>query len=107
MKWLATLSKEKQYKWSSAKKSDGEEITFEAWAKLIKDNFERCYYIPENPDDDHKYVVRPDTVNRRGIYKDLFGGSKVYEDYQLRYDLVGIYLTLANLNLAGPTMLSP
>jgi len=84
LKWLATLSKEKQYKWNSAKKSDGEEITFEAWAKLIKDNFERCYYIPENPDDDHKYVVKPDTVNRRGIYKDLFGGSKVYEDYQLR-----------------------
>ncbi|KAA8897200.1 glucanotransferase domain of glycogen debranching enzyme-domain-containing protein [Sphaerosporella brunnea] len=84
LKWLATLSKEKTYKWSSVKKSDGSEITFEVWAKLIKDNFERCYYIPKDPKDDPKYVIKENTVNRRGIYKDLFGSTSVYEDYQLR-----------------------
>jgi glycogen debranching enzyme len=87
VKWLAKLSKEGKYKWSSVKKSDGSEITFDTWANLIKQNFERCYYIPEKPEDDSKYVIKPDTVNRRGIYKDLFGGEKVYEDYQLRCNL--------------------
>lgn len=87
LKWVATLSKEKTYKWSSVKKSDGKDITFESWAGLIKDNFERCYYIPKDPKDDGKYVIKANTVNRRGIYKDLFGGVRVYEDYQLRYFL--------------------
>lgn len=85
LKWVAVLSKEKKYQWSSVKKSDGAEITFVAWAGLIKDNFERCYYIPKDPKDDDKYVIKANTVNRRGIYKDLFGGVRVYEDYQLRY----------------------
>ncbi|KAF8543569.1 glucanotransferase domain of glycogen debranching enzyme-domain-containing protein [Trichophaea hybrida] len=84
VKWLAALSSEGKYKWSSVKKSDGVDITFDSWANLIKQNFERCYYIPENPKDDVKHVIKADTVNRRGIYKDLFGGAKVYEDYQLR-----------------------
>jgi glycogen debranching enzyme len=84
LKWLATLSKEKKYKWSSVKKSDGSDISFEGWAKLIKDNFEHCYYIPKDPNDDAKYVIKADTVNRRGIYKDLFGSISIYEDYQLR-----------------------
>jgi glycogen debranching enzyme len=37
-----------------------------------------------DPKDDAKYVIKADTVNRRGIYKDLFGSISIYEDYQLR-----------------------
>ena len=84
LSWLAKISKDGKFKWNSVKKLDDTPITYEAWAKLIKDNFERCYYIPKNAADDWKYVIKPDTVNRRGIYKDLFGSGKVYEDYQLR-----------------------
>jgi len=40
--------------------------------------------FPKKPEDDAKYVIKADTINRRGIYKDLFGGSRVYEDYQFR-----------------------
>lgn len=84
LKWVSALGKEGLYKCTSAKKSDGQDITFEAWADLIKSNFERCYYIPKDPSEDTKHVVNPGVVNRRGIYKDLFGAGKEYEDYQLR-----------------------
>lgn len=84
LNWVSQLNKEGKFKWSSVKKSDDTPITFEAWAKLIKGNFERCYYIPKDEADDSKYVIKPDTVNRRGIYKDLYGSGKIYEDYQLR-----------------------
>ena len=84
LKWLASLSKEGKYKWSSVKRSGGPDITYDSWATLIKQNLERCYNIPKKPEDDAKYVIKADTINRRGIYKDLFGGSRVYEDYQFR-----------------------
>lgn len=51
---------------------------------MLQSNFEKHYYVPEDPKDDHKYAVDPSLVNRRGIYKDLYGSGKPYEDYQLR-----------------------
>jgi glycogen debranching enzyme len=59
-------------------------ITSGDWAALIKENFERCYYVPLNHEDDSKYDVNPKVLNRRGIYKDLYKSGKEYEDYQLR-----------------------
>src|SRR6202035_1076475 len=59
-------------------------IKFDEWASKIKQNFERCYYIPLDPKDDSKYDVNTKIVNRRGIYKDLYKSGKEYEDYQLR-----------------------
>jgi glycogen debranching enzyme len=85
LKWVSELKAQGIYKWDSVKTSDGQVITFNEWADKIKKNFERCYYIPKNADDDKNHVVNLACVNRRGIYKDLFGGGKEYEDYQLRY----------------------
>jgi glycogen debranching enzyme len=85
LKWLSELNANGKYKWKTVKKKDGKEITFGDWAKLIKNNFERCYYVPMSPKDDANYDVNPDIVNRRGIYKDLYSSGKPYEDYQLRY----------------------
>ncbi|ODA77816.1 hypothetical protein RJ55_06418 [Drechmeria coniospora] len=82
--WLATLHKEGKYAYSGVKKTDGTAVSFADWAKLIKGNFERCYYVPVSPDDDARYDVNPRVVNRRGIYKDLYRSGKEYEDYQLR-----------------------
>ncbi|KAI5848627.1 hypothetical protein DFP73DRAFT_336178 [Morchella snyderi] len=84
LKWVSGLKAQGIYKWDSVKTSDGQVITFNEWADKIKKNFERCYYIPKNADDDKNHVVNLACVNRRGIYKDLFGGGKEYEDYQLR-----------------------
>ncbi|KAI5927566.1 glycogen debranching enzyme [Camillea tinctor] len=84
LRWLAKLSSEGKYPYKSVKKADGSEITFSAWADLIKSSFEHSYYVPLDPAEDSKYVVNPNVVNRRGIYKDLFKSGKEFEDYQLR-----------------------
>ncbi|KAI0854283.1 glycoside hydrolase family 13 protein [Daldinia vernicosa] len=84
LKWLAKLDAEGKYPYKGVTKADGTEITFSAWADLLKSNFEKCYYVPVNPSDDAQYVVNPKVVNRRGIYKDLYRSGKEYEDYQLR-----------------------
>ncbi|KAI1436687.1 glycoside hydrolase family 133 protein, partial [Xylaria sp. CBS 124048] len=84
LRWLAKLNAEGKYAYSSVKKADGTEITFTAWADLLKSKFEHSYYVPNNPSDDENYAINPAIVNRRGIYKDLFRSGKEYEDYQLR-----------------------
>ncbi|PWW72085.1 Glycoside Hydrolase Family 13/Glycoside Hydrolase Family 133 protein [Tuber magnatum] len=84
LKWVAELRKKKLYKWDSVKTSQGKGITFDMWADLLKKNFEKLYYVPEDPGEDSKYSIKPELIGRRGIYKDVWGGGKEYEDYQFR-----------------------
>lgn len=65
-------------------RQDGTTISLVDWEKLVQENFEKCFYVPENPGDDGDYDIDPSLVNRRGIYKDLYRAGKPYEDYQLR-----------------------
>ena len=81
--WLESLSKAGKYRFSGVE-VDSEEITWATWASKIKENFERCYYVPLDPKEDKDFDVDPKIVNRRGIYKDLYQSGKPYEDYQLR-----------------------
>jgi glycogen debranching enzyme len=83
--WLSTLNANGIYRYMGVSTNGpSEKITFEEWAEKIKDNFERCYYVPLSAKEDEKYDVNPKIVNRRGIYKDLYKSGKEYEDYQLR-----------------------
>ena len=84
LKWLDQLHKRGRYKYSGVQTSSGENIAFSSWASLVKENFERCYYIPTSPSEDGSYDVNTSVINRRGIYKDLYRSGKEYEDYQLR-----------------------
>lgn len=84
LKWLAQLSSEEKFAPSGVKKADGSDVSYSAWAKVVKDNFERCFFVPLSADEDSAYDVNPAVVNRRGIYKDLYRSGKEYEDYQLR-----------------------
>ncbi len=84
--WLSKLNKEAKYKYTGVSISNqaSSVINFSEWAAKIKENFERCYYVPLDPKEDWKYDVNAKIVNRRGIYKDLYKSGKEYEDYQLR-----------------------
>lgn len=84
LRWAQELSAQGKFKHSSVTKADKSTIGYKEWADLIKANFERCYYVPLSKDEDSKYDVNPNVVNRRGIYKDLYKSGKEYEDYQLR-----------------------
>ncbi|KAJ5213991.1 hypothetical protein N7449_001160 [Penicillium cf. viridicatum] len=82
--WLTRLHESKAYPHEGVDIGDGKKITFAEWARKIKDNFERCYFVPLDPSEDSQYDVDAKIVNRRGIYKDLYKSGKPYEDYQLR-----------------------
>lgn len=61
-------------------------VTYQQWADLLQKSFERAYYIPLDASEDGAYDLDPKLVNRRGIYKDVYGSSKGREwaDYQFR-----------------------
>lgn len=82
--WLAQLHDEDIFKFSGIKTHGGREISFRDWASRLEMNFERCYYVPVDPNEDVHFDVNPAIINRRGIYKDLYKSGKEYEDYQLR-----------------------
>ncbi|KAF3930948.1 4-alpha-glucanotransferase [Dactylella cylindrospora] len=84
LKWLDLLYKQGKIQWKGVEPTPGKVISWEAWAEKIKQNFEKCYYVPLDKGDDSWYDVNPKVVNRRGIYKDLYRSGKEYEDYQLR-----------------------
>lgn len=84
LRFVNQLNKKGAFKYTEVEKDDGSIITLREWEELIQNNFERCFYIPEDPSQDHEYAIDSSLVNRRGIYKDIFGTGKPFEDYQLR-----------------------
>ncbi|KAJ5093098.1 Glycogen debranching enzyme [Penicillium angulare] len=82
--WVSKLHESKIYSHEGVDIGDGKSVTFKEWADKIKNNFERCYYIPIDSSEDSQYEVDANIVNRRGIYKDLYKSGKPFEDYQLR-----------------------
>ncbi|PFH63434.1 hypothetical protein XA68_10025 [Ophiocordyceps unilateralis] len=82
--WLARLHEQGAYGHSGVKTADDAPVSFSDWAARVKANFERCYWVPASAEEDEAYDVRPDIINRRGMYKDLYRSGKAYEDYQLR-----------------------
>jgi glycogen debranching enzyme len=84
LRFVIELNKKGLFQGTSVVNQHGDEISYTQWDQLLLDNFERCYYIPVDWSNDDKYEINSSIVNRRGIYKDLYGSHKEYEDYQLR-----------------------
>ncbi|KAK4685222.1 glycogen debranching enzyme, partial [Tremellales sp. Uapishka_1] len=87
--WLDGLSKKGDFPFKGVQatiKGEDRLVTYKEWADLIQASFEKCYYVPSDPADDHKYNINSSLVNRRGIYKDVYGTPKDREwsDYQFR-----------------------
>lgn len=84
LRFVNGLHKKGLFEHTEVEKPDGSKILLIEWESLIQENFEKCFFVPEDPAEDDHYEINPDVVNRRGIYKDLFKSGKEYEDYQLR-----------------------
>lgn len=57
-------------------------MSYEEWNHKIQDNFEKMFYVPLDPEE--KQENHPELVHKRGIYKDTYGASFPWCDYQLR-----------------------
>ncbi|XP_041417474.1 glycogen debranching enzyme isoform X2 [Xenopus laevis] len=85
VRWLKDLNEKKLYPYKGVTvQKDGREVTmtFSEWNQRIKDNFEKKFFVSEDISDPNEQ--RPDLVHKRGIYKDSFGASSPWCDYQLR-----------------------
>ena len=49
---------------------------------MIQDNFEKMFYVSHDPKDPNEQHT--ELVHKRGIYKDSYGASSTWCDYQLR-----------------------
>ena len=59
------------------------QLTYEEWNKKIQDSFEKNFWINEQPDSANEGEDAR-LIHRRGIYKDSYGASHKFADYQLR-----------------------
>ncbi|KAI0923791.1 hypothetical protein AcV5_009241 [Taiwanofungus camphoratus] len=89
LRWLAELSNAGKFPFKGVEAGiDGKRrlVTYKEWGNLLQTSFEACYYVPLDPADDAKYNVNPSIVNRRGIYKDVYGSGagREWSDYQFR-----------------------
>ncbi|KAI5124195.1 hypothetical protein M0805_005046 [Coniferiporia weirii] len=89
LRWLDELSQAGKFPFKGVEATvDGARrlVTYKEWADLIRANFENYYHIPLDPSDDAGYHVNPSLINRRGVYKDVFGSGegREWSDYQLR-----------------------
>ncbi|XP_068808414.1 glycogen debranching enzyme isoform X3 [Struthio camelus] len=85
VRWLQDLSKKNVFPYHGVTiKRHGKEetITYDEWNRKIQGHFERLFFVSENPADPNE--KHPNLVHKRGIYKDSYGASSPWCDYQLR-----------------------
>ncbi|THH18461.1 hypothetical protein EW146_g2524, partial [Bondarzewia mesenterica] len=89
LRWLDEFSSKGEFPFKGVEAEiDGKRrlVTYKEWGTLIQQSFEKCYYVPLDPADDDKYTLTRSLINRRGIYKDVFGSGagREWSDYQFR-----------------------
>ncbi|KAM4659730.1 glycogen debranching enzyme isoform 4-T5 [Amazona ochrocephala] len=85
VRWLLELSGKNVFPFRgvTVKRHGREEtITYDEWNRKIQEHFERLFFVSENPADPNE--KHPNLVHKRGIYKDSYGASSPWCDYQLR-----------------------
>ncbi|KAG0344926.1 hypothetical protein BG004_004083 [Podila humilis] len=122
LRWVIQLHKRNKFSRDSvtiSAKGDKTEtkLTLAKWDKLIQENFEKYFYIPEDTTDDDQFKIQPELVNRRGMYKDTHGSATPFADYQFRPnfpvamcvapELFDAKHAMSALNLAKAVLLGP
>ena len=88
--WLSELREGGAYPYEGVevkKRSSGEtvKLSFKAWSEKIRDNFEAKFWIPRNKlEGEEREGDSKEFIHKTGIYKDSYGASDKWTDYQLR-----------------------
>uniref|UniRef100_A0A8I3WQ05 Glycogen debranching enzyme n=1 Tax=Callithrix jacchus TaxID=9483 RepID=A0A8I3WQ05_CALJA len=84
-RWLLELSKKNIFPYHEVTvKRHGKvvKVSYDEWNRKIQDNFEKLFHVSEDPSDLNE--KHPNLIHKRGIYKDSYGASSPWCDYQLR-----------------------
>ena len=57
-------------------------ISYSQWNQQLQQSFEAAYWVSGAPNDPNE--KHPELVHKKGIYKDSYGASSPWCDYQLR-----------------------
>ncbi|XP_038574852.1 glycogen debranching enzyme isoform X2 [Micropterus salmoides] len=85
VRWVVELHDKGLFPYDGAKvHRDGTEafISYAQWNQQLQQSFEAGYWVSGDPNDPNE--KHPDLVHKRGIYKDSYGASSPWCDYQLR-----------------------
>lgn len=85
VRWVVELHAKGLFPYDGVKlHRDGKEvfISYSQWNEQLSQSFEAGFWVSGDPDDpDEKH---PELVHKKGIYKDSYGASSPWCDYQLR-----------------------
>ncbi|KAJ2867181.1 bifunctional 4-alpha-glucanotransferase/amylo-alpha-1,6-glucosidase, partial [Coemansia erecta] len=84
LRWIAMLCKSGKFPADSVVSRDGSTVKYSEWNQLVQQSFEKRFWVPLDASDDAAYHVNAAAVNRRGIYRDTYGSSTEWADYQFR-----------------------
>jgi glycogen debranching enzyme len=94
LRWIVELQAKGLFQFEGVKVND-RTITFEEWNDLLQRNFEKCFYVPLNAEQDYDYYVDSSIIHRRGMYKDCFMSTPPFRDYQLRPNFCIAYVVVS------------
>uniref|UniRef100_A0A3Q3XM66 Glycogen debranching enzyme n=1 Tax=Mola mola TaxID=94237 RepID=A0A3Q3XM66_MOLML len=83
--WLVELNAKGLFPYDGAKViREGQQIliSYSQWDQQLQQSFEAGFWVSGDPTDPNE--KHPDLVHKKGIYKDSFGASSPWCDYQLR-----------------------
>ncbi|KAK5606320.1 hypothetical protein CRENBAI_023545 [Crenichthys baileyi] len=85
VRWLVELQAKGLFPYDGVNvHRDGTEvfISYSEWNQQLQQSFETEFWVSEDPHDPNE--KHPDLVHKKGIYKDSYGASSPWCDYQLR-----------------------
>ncbi|XP_028988185.1 glycogen debranching enzyme isoform X3 [Betta splendens] len=85
VRWVVGLHAKGLYPYDGAKvQREGKEefVTYSQWNQQLQQSFEAAFWVSDDPNNPHE--KSPELVHKKGIYKDSYGASSPWCDYQLR-----------------------
>jgi glycogen debranching enzyme len=86
LRWLTELRADGLYRFDGVRLASGASLSWHEWNERLQQNFERHFWVPTERSADADYHIDSAKawVNRRGIYRDSFGSTHGWTDFQLR-----------------------
>lgn len=77
-------------------------ISYSQWNQQLQKSFEAGFWVSGDPKDPNE--KHPDLVHKKGIYKDSYGASSPWCDYQLRPNFTIAMVVVGALSVIGCTV---